>query len=1039
MTTFQRPHTLSCAFCAIAALTLFLCCGKAIASTSISFRHVGIESGASHPRVNDITIGNRGFVWVSTLWGVDRFDGDEVIPLAMPDHLTPATQIISTQELGADSLLVKTTTGFLLYSRSAAEFRPIGDLFTYSGAKQADDAWVDNRDNLWILSGTQVFVQPAKGDSKSFSLPPNTSVVTTCNTRFGIAILLSNGNILRCYAPNDGDMPAPQTTVSPLTNGCRRLKADFDGNLWALSAQGDSLWFSRLSGNDWELINTSTIWPNPSPKNIIDVAADTFDRVWLATQHDGLYVLDFPSNKSFPIRRDPMRPNGLRSNDCTCVTTTKSGYVFVGYTFSGFSFHHPTSFIFNSVTLPNPLHRLADVNAIATHDGYAYVATASEGLFEVNVATLASSQLTTPSLGSVDNVAVQPDGTLWFSFDGGQIGYRRKGAAPTFLKKDLLPSALRNDVPCQFAVDKDGNLWAASNNDVAVIPQGMALDGVIEFKVSDIVVHMSRPAKGAGVAILTRSDIVRASRSLFTIHVDTLVNQRLAAFRPTNVAIDDDNVLWVSSLSAVRAYTFDAQHRYVNVGSVNVNMPVALVTSDRGGIVVTTPTDAYAMRYAASDDNPSPHFITEFHPRPAPLLEGAACTYATCLMPNGDFWIGAENGIVTFSPSLFKHEDLSNITFCSLAANGNIVMPEQKIDDITIIKSALPFASHIQLPASSDIFTIHFATIGHAPQSYTYVCYLEGSDAPPFCTSEPYYTFHNLQPGSYTLKVRAKDPSGHLSSDYASIDISIRTPWRESTWAKGFMVIAALIMAVLFTYIVMSYLNAAKINEMAKAQAKKAMSTAEVNQLRREALVGMASDLSDALVPLADDINKISHLKGIPQDSRIHITHLSDRITAANAMISNAIQTAEGVVVGESKPIRNDICAYIKQICESMTNITRGHVYVLYTTSPSSLLTTFDPLMLRFILVDILSDAVVAAQDIGYVKVKVETGKFESNVVSITISVGGVDTTHSRYFSGGKLKLRHPIAVRLEMMDAKLSTIDNGDGIKYAILLVPLK
>ncbi len=1039
MTNSKRLHTLSCAFCAIAILTLSFCCGKTAASTSISFRHVGIESGLSHPRVNDITIGDRGFVWVSTLWGIDRFDGDETIPLAMPDHLTPATQIISTQELGPDSLLIKTTTGFLLYSRSAAEFRPIGDLFSLFGVQHVDDAWVDNHDNLWVLSGSHIFVQPANGECKSFALPPNTSVVTACNTRFGIAILLSNGNILRCYAPNDGDMPAPQTTVSPLTNGCRRLKADFDGNLWALSAQGDSLWFSRLSGNDWNLVNTTNIWPNPAPRNIIDIAADSFGRTWLATQYDGLYVLDFPSNKSYPVRRDPLRPNGLRSNNCTCVTTSKNGYILVGYSFNGFSFHHPASFIFNSVALPNPLHHLVDVNAIATCDGYAYVATASQGLFEVNVATLASSQIAQPSLGSIDNVAVQPDGTLWISFDGGQTACRRKGAAMKLLDKDMLPSAMRNNVPCQFAVDKDGNLWAASNNDIAVIPQGSALDGVIEFKASDVVVRMTRPAKGAGVAILTRSDITRASRSLFTIHVDTLVNQRLAAFRPTDVAIDDDNVLWVSSLNSVRAYTFDAQHNYGPVGSVNVKMPVALVNNDKGGIVVTTPSDTYTMRFAASEDNPSPHFITELHPRPVPLFEGAANTYASCLMPDGDIWIGAENGIVAYSPLLFKHEDLSDITFCSLSANGNIIQPGQKIDDITILKSALPYADHIQLPFSSDIFTIHFATIGHASQSYTYVCNLEGSDAPPFCSSEPYYTFHNLQPGSYTLKVHVKDPSGLISSDYASIDVSIRTPWRESTWAKGFMVVAALIMVCLFTCIVMSYLNAAKINEMAKAQAKKAMSTAEVNQLRREALVGMVSDLADALVPLADDINKISKLKGVPQESRIHITHLSDRVTAANTMISNAIQTAETVVVGESKPIRNDICAYIKQICESMTNITRGHVYVLYTTSPSSLLTTFDPLMLRFILVDILSDAVVVAQGIGYVKVKVEAGNFESNVVSITISVGGVDATHSRYFSGGKIKLRHPIAVRLEMMDTKLSTVDNGDGIKYAILLIPLK
>ncbi len=1038
MTTTKRiSNSLLCAVSRVMVLFVIAFTAVQASAASISFKHVGLEANISHPRVNNITVGSRGFAWISTFWGVDRFDGNELIPIRMPDFFSQGFEIYSTQELGSDSLLIKSSKGFLLYSRSRAEFLPADAFFHSIGVADVEDALVDNKFNLWMLSNDRITVQPAAGPQESFTLPPATRAIRACRTRFGVAILLSNGVILRCYAPNDGDMPAPQMTISPLVDGCRQMKSDFEGNLWALSAQGDSLWFSRLSGNEWELYNNSPTWNKGLPSNIIDFAPDVYGRVWLATEREGITILDLNTNTAIPLRHDSSCPCSLRSNTLTCIHSTAEGFVFVGYAFGGFSYYHPANFVFNDIKLSGEHLHLADVSSIATGAGKAYVASTSQGLLEVDIKTLTATQVAPPSLGPISSAAVQPDGTLWFCADGRKVGRRIKGGKPTILDSSLLPAAMRNGLPCQFSVDDAGNIWVASNDDVAVIPEGTSLADVIEFKVSDVVVSLSRPADGAGVVVLSRSDVLRATRSLFTIHVDTLVNQGIADFRPTDAVVDEIGNLWVTSLSSVRTYVRDNSRRFSQVASLDVNMPVSIVPNDMNGVVVATPTEAYTLRYAPSSRNPAPHLFTIYHRRHQPFSCGNANTYASCLMPDGTVWLGAEFGIVSYSPNIVKHEDISNITFCSLKANGKEVVPGQKFGECTPLRTALPYADHIQLPMSSDVFTIHFATPSHPDVSYVYLCELDGANQAPFKTFDPYFTFHNLQAGNYTLRVRVQDSHGIVSSDCAEINVSVRAPWRESTWAKGFMIIAGLMMAILFTYIIMSYRNAAKLNEMAKMQAEKALSVAEVKQLRREVLVGMASDLSTSLGPLSEEVRELTKLRGMQPEAGFRIQRLCDRVSATNLMIGKAIQTAEESDIGEFTPVRNDICAYVNRICESMREVTHGTVNLSFKCPVGSLIINFDPLMLRFVLVDILSDAVVAAQNIGSVDVKIEErGQFE-NVVVIKISVGGVDTSSSRYFKNKVDDYRPSVYQRLEKMKTALYFKQEGDGEYHTIINLP--
>ena len=194
-------------------------------SRSFLFRHVGIEAG-----------------------------------LSVPDSLQG--EVFSAQELGPDSILIKMAGRYAIYSRSRMAFSYANAFFDACGAAgPVDDAWVDGRQNLWMLCGRKVRVVPYANGGKGaeFLLPDDCGVSRACRTNYGVAFMLSNGCLLRCYAPTDGNMPAPQSIPSPLASGCRKLKCDFDGNLWVLSANGDSLWFRRQAGKEWTLVNDMSL------------------------------------------------------------------------------------------------------------------------------------------------------------------------------------------------------------------------------------------------------------------------------------------------------------------------------------------------------------------------------------------------------------------------------------------------------------------------------------------------------------------------------------------------------------------------------------------------------------------------------------------------------------------------------------------------------------------------------------------------------------------------------------------------------------
>lgn len=139
----------------IAAVLFALAISPAKAQRAFAFRHVGIDAGLSHERVNNITMGSRGFLWVSTMWGLDNYDGYSISSVAPPDSLLCDGELLGAQEFGGDTMIVRHTQGYFLFIRSKMSFTPAEDFLRRNGAEnKPDEVWVDGRITCGWWRGT---------------------------------------------------------------------------------------------------------------------------------------------------------------------------------------------------------------------------------------------------------------------------------------------------------------------------------------------------------------------------------------------------------------------------------------------------------------------------------------------------------------------------------------------------------------------------------------------------------------------------------------------------------------------------------------------------------------------------------------------------------------------------------------------------------------------------------------------------------------------------------------------------------------------
>ncbi len=154
--------------------------------------------------------------------------------------------------------------------------------------------------------------------------------------------------------------------------------------------------------------------------------------------------------------------------------------------------------------------------------------------------------------------------------------------------------------------------------------------------------------------------------------------------------------------------------------------------------------------------------------------------YAYLRTSEGVMIFGGLNGINYFRSDEIKPLDPPTIVFTGFRLFNKTVEPGQN----SPLKKTISYIQHITLRYEQNVLTFQFAATDYRKKgSIRYRYQMEGFDKDWIYSGAAHEaTYTNLDPGSYQFIVQASFENGAWSTDSASIELYIITPWYRTWW-----------------------------------------------------------------------------------------------------------------------------------------------------------------------------------------------------------------------------------------------------------------
>lgn len=788
----------------------------ATAEPSAAFRHVSLEQGLSQAAVRALFQDSRGFLWVATEDGLNRYDGydfavfrnDPLDPESIPDNgqLCFAEGKENVLWIGTvDRGIARLDLSTLRFRRHLPDPQRPGGL----PAGPVNAILEDRSGTLWagtaggglvrLAPGATSFqaFRPDPADPKGF---PAAVVLSLAEDRSGAIWAGTAGQGLVKVDPEDGKVLA-RFDRDPANPGVRanavvtNILVGGDGRLW-LSA-GALVRFDPAS-------ETATVYRNdpadpdsfPS-RQARGLAEDSAGRIWVATEN-GIVRLD-PSTGAFTAFRNRREePSSLPSNRVTALLVDRSGLLWAGLDGSGLAVLDLEGSPFRTFRhQPGRPDGITAPIARAVHegkDGTLWLGLSGGGLNALDPATgrVRAFRAGPPPRGlstdDVWNVAVDEDGVAWAATLGGGLDRidPRSGAVRVYRASD--GRGLTSDLLRVVIEGRDGALWI-----------GTAGGGLCRFdrdaetfacfrndpddpaSLSANVVRAVHEGPTGTLWAGTDRGVNRLDRATgrFTRFLDDPSSPETAGIaRVYGLLETPDGIVWAGTprgLVRLDPRTGSATRFRQADGLPNESVYSVLpagdgslwVSTNRGLVRVTPSPDGRSAAFRAFDARDGLQ-SDEFN--------GGAFHRG----PTGTLWFGGILGVTGVIPSDVR-DDLyaPPVALLSLSKLGKKVPPE----------AWLPSGS-VVLGPREGFFSISFAALafrGAAKNRYAWK--LEGLDedwVDGGTRRRADYT--SVPPGEYLFRVKAANKDGVWNEEGARLRIVVRPPWWRTpgalaTWA----------------------------------------------------------------------------------------------------------------------------------------------------------------------------------------------------------------------------------------------------------------
>jgi ligand-binding sensor domain-containing protein len=786
-----------------------------LALQKTKFSRIEVTEGLSNSNVTCILQDRKGFIWVGTGDGLNKYDGYtfKIYRHNPEDTLSLLKNSInSLYEDRHGNLWVLTGGGGVhYYDRKLDVFRRLPE-FTFG----CDIIRLveDSQNNLW-LTGTRLrFAFIAKLDPLTkktvhynlfTSAEPVVGMAEAGANEFWIGV--RRRGLFKWNAATNSIQRFPAGEVnSVVDDDIVKIIRDDAGNVWMATRNGLSKYDHRAQ----RFINFKNIPGNKNslPVNTVrDLCADN-NFIWLATENGGLARLN-ATDHTFSIYQNVKNdPTSLSDNSVWTVYKDHQGRIWVGTFSKGLCVIDNLKDKFQEldVTFENDI-----VNAIwQDHKKRLWIGTEG-GLVmkdKDKVKYYKHDPSDSRSLSSNPVLSIYQDSKkrLWFgTWDGGINRYveEQDNFVHYTTDKNVAGSLSDPNVYSISEYPETGALLVSSYRGLNVMVDenlGRFRNYVDEVQESNnylrqVFVDTRGDLWLGSISELNRFHLDEGKRERFYYHNDSTTFDAM-----TNCIMEDKaGKVWIGTNNGLHLM---GQNKFTASYTVKDGLPNNIVTgvleADDGTLWLSTtkglsefdPVSRSFQNYYVSDGLLS----DEFKPN-------------ACFRNEEGLLFFGGKGVILFDPSRIKRNPhIPPVYLTDLKIfNRTVKIGERD----SLLRCHIGEATEISLPEKLNFFSIEFVALNFSASGKNKYAYrLDGfNDDWIYLEKEHFATFTNLDPGTYVFHVKASNNDGVWNEEGAQLIINILPRWYKTWWAR-----VALVMIIVGAVILLYNIRMRRIN-----------------------------------------------------------------------------------------------------------------------------------------------------------------------------------------------------------------------------------
>ena len=916
----------------------------------LMFRSLTTADGLSSNSVTALLHDSRGYLWVGTTYGLNRFDAYTVQRYYAADFGSNRDEIIDLSEDTEGNIWIHTKSGMTVYDYETGIFST--DVSPYLRDRYAittDVLRVGTGDNMrffWAISPDYLWIYDSyDGSTSKFRLSGD--VISDVFIKDASTYILFTDGRLSVIDPRDKTrrrISVPEDYRRTMDNSWPHLFIDKTGNIWIYSDLSPAIYrLSHFTG-EW---NSVPIPDDSGGFNRITSIRQAPDgKIWITSTHTAGFIYDPGTGEMSSFRHDQRYPNSVASNNLNSLIIDDDGTVWIGNYKSGVSYWSAEPQVF----INHQFGDQYDIQALCEEGDYLWMGTDGNGLLRLDKRT---GKIVKVNIGPtiIRTIVSDGKGTLWIgTYRNGMYSYNDGHVR----RYDTAGSDIASDDIYTIVLDADGNVILGT------------LNGIIQKLYTDsgkfATVYRSSGDNIRDMLISDNGKYIYSATSAGLIRTDleTWGSEAIIAIPKSHmysVLEDSEGNIWTGGVSGIYYYnpkTGDATH-------------IAAIGNGKSVKTNSLVEDRYHRIWAGTVDglsfiNPSTYpMVTINYTEADGLPTGTINEESMLLTSDGNILVGTSSGITEIIPKPDKYKEYSPTVHLSA------IYPTFTDSDILQGKST-ECADEIVLKEGFRALMLAFSNLVFTDNNSTYSYRIKGQsewvDVPGNIVQ-----IGMLRAGKYQLEVRVRNANHVYSPNIKIITIRILPPWYRTWWAWLLWIFIPLTVAAL---IINAEIRRKRKEEAVRMEAEEMQRARQLADMKVQFFANVSHELRTPLSLIINPLEEFMARK--PEYGKSILATVRNNALYLLELINQLLDFRKLDAGGETMNyVHGDVLALVKDQMASFesTAAKRGIDFRL-VAKESSIMMDFDYDKVRKIVMNIISNAFKFTPDKGTVSVAVE-------------------------------------------------------------------